>query len=126
MSREANPLTGNSLTGVARVGFWDEVSIRSIATEPQSPYPNYGNVGKTRYRRRSTLTNGKCIPYARLFLALTACRITDKNALISNHAIEKPPLPDLQKISICSIPICTRRILEYVPLGSKRAIHPPP
>jgi len=42
MSHEANSLTGNSLTGVARVGFWDEVSIRSIATELQSPHPNYG------------------------------------------------------------------------------------
>ena len=69
------------------------------------------------------LANGARVRYARLFLALTACRISDQNALISNNAIQAPSLPDLQKISICSIRICILPNLGYFPYRLYTAIH---
>ena len=69
------------------------------------------------------LANGTRVRYARLFLALTACRISDQNALISNNAIQAPSLPDLQKISIWSIRICILPNLGYFLYRLYTAIH---
>ena len=69
------------------------------------------------------LANGTRVRYARLFLALTACRISDQNALISNNAIQAPSLPDLQKFSLWSIRICILPNLGYFLYRLYTAIH---